>query len=181
MQTKAATIARLPSQISVRRAMAQAEISKAGQQIALIRKRMDFLRATLADCDAAERLLTGPLVESLPEPEGMIDKLPHGRLRQEILHILKLAYPEMLTVSEVSEQLSVRVGARFHEKSPSMTLTRLRKDGLVALAGRRWSYINPHVSSPPLSLDQLGIADQTSQVARRRREAALDQIAPGGL
>lgn len=139
----------LVGEIAGRRATALAEIEKAEQRITVLRERVVYLRTVLADCDAAERLLTGTQADEFRDDEPEARALPHGRLREEIVAILKAAYPSTLKASDIGQQAAARLGVRFHPKTPGMTLSRLRKDGIADLHGRRWRYI-PDV--PPLAL-----------------------------
>lgn len=131
----------LVGEIAGRRATALAEIEKAEQRIAVLRERVVYLRTVLADCDAAERLLTGTPADEFRDDEPEARALPHGRLRKEIVAILKAAYPATLKASDVGQQAAARLGVRFHPKTPGMTLSRLRKDGIADLLGRRWRYV----------------------------------------
>ncbi len=128
-------------EIAHRRAAARAELEKVEQRIALLHERTAYLQTVLADCDAADRLLMGAGPEEFCDDETEARAVAHGRLREEIIAVLKAAYPEALKTSQIGSQVAARLGVRFHPKTPGMTLSRLRKEGMADLKGRLWRYV----------------------------------------
>lgn len=129
------------TELATRRSSILAEIDKTQSQIDLLAERIRFLKASLADCDAAARVLEVKIPELKDQGGTQTRSSGHGQFREQVIEILKAAYPNKLKAAEVGRQAEARLGSHVHPKTPSMTLTRLGKEGIVGRQGRLWYYV----------------------------------------
>lgn len=108
-----------------------AEIGRLRSEVSLMAETMAKMEATLS-----RTRLVGPVARGDDEP-------PHGAYRIKVIEVLKAAYPERLTASEVAGRVAALLPVRVHPKTPGMTLTRLKRDGLIGRDGRTWYWLPP--------------------------------------
>lgn len=118
-------------------AVIRQEIASAAGQIELLQDRLAVLRSSLADAEAAARVLAVPLPAPLP-PTGDRKQVGHGAFRSQVLAVLTAAYPHSLRSAAIAREAQARIGAAVHPKTTGMVLNRLKREGLAERTGREW-------------------------------------------
>ncbi|HYC06250.1 MAG TPA: hypothetical protein VED40_23380 [Azospirillaceae bacterium] len=107
-------------------------------EIGRLRSEVSAMSAAMARMETA--LARARIFEPTVRPK---DEPPHGAYRAKVVEVLKAAHPGRLTAAEVAERVAELLPVRVHPKTPGMTLTRLKRDGLVARDRRTWHWIPP--------------------------------------
>lgn len=129
-------------ELAGRVAVIRQEILAATGQIDRLQDRLTVLRSSLADAEAAARVLAVPLPTPLAtEVTGKTAR--KGAFQVQVLAALTAAYPKSLKVSDIAREAQARLGLAVHPKTTGMVLNRLKRSGRVENTGRAWRLIQP--------------------------------------
>lgn len=120
----------------LRQSVTHAEVDDMRRELEGVRAEISRLKLLLEErmrhAFNLESKLTGLTVDG-----SVIRRAPHGLVRDAIIDALS-ERPEGLMLNEIKEQVQSRNPGIMHPRTPSMVLDRLRKEGAVSRAGRRW-------------------------------------------
>lgn len=117
-------------------AFSSAEVDDLCRKLESVRREITRLEKELRE----HRAQATEIAETLSSlrAEGLhFRRTPYGSVRDNILKLLE-EQPIGLPLAELSELLRERAGAGVHSRTPSNVLNRLKKEGIVERAGRRW-------------------------------------------
>ena len=116
---------------------AQGEADEAEQEI----KALDTSIRVLQRLGAERLLATLPAPDRSGEATNEENKLPRGYVRKYIEDALRAKYPLGASVGDIREYIQHRWRTDVNPNTVSVTLSRLKSDGIARLEGQDWHHV----------------------------------------
>lgn len=128
-------------ELAGRVAVIRQEITAATGQIDRLQERLSVLWSSLADAEAAARVLTVPLPAPLSVTATTGRAVGKGAFQAQVLAALTAAYLKSLRASDIAREAQARLGLAVHPKTTGMVLNRLKHAGRAERDGRTWRLV----------------------------------------